>query len=304
MIKFLKFLFICIFLDQTAAVGAVLGQVAGSAGSSNSNSMLGGMAGNLFNMKGLQSKDKKEVKRARAANLLYDPGGTFSTLSSWGKGDEDEMIEPFPGYFDLGGDLTSLIRNKMGQYGELYPYSLYTSQPGVESAAERTILGKLSSPDSVSAYSSDITGKLYDARKANLNESFEDERKKTQDMYNRLGLASSTPGLQAQQDLNRKQTQQEDEIISQLMYEDIARELEAKKLTQSILSDYTGKALDLGGSQRAAEQAGLSAEYNDFLRAYNEPYNWASLGSSVLGGGEGIYVDNPNQSAQASSAAM
>lgn len=216
---------------------------------------------------------------AEAAILL---GGSTLLGSLFGKKKKNEEI--YDPYADLREKYKGWLTGKLGTstpYEDNPAFNL--EQPAVEKATESTILGKLNTPETYKGYSSDITNQLYSARKARLGESFTDEMNKTKDMYNRLGLVSSTPGLTAQQDVAESQRLAEDDLSAQLMYEDITRELEAKKLADESLQGWTSQGQALGGAQRGYEEYAQQMSVADLERLLNEEMGYGREAGSILG---------------------
>lgn len=228
-----------------AATGAVAGSTFGPVGT-----VVGGIGGAILG--GLSKKKKKEE--------IYDPYAA--------------QREQYKQY--LTGKLGTST-----SYSENPEFNI--DQPDVEGAAEEAILGKIKGGVNPYKYSSDVTQKYYDATKARQAASFEDERKKTADMYNRLGLVSSTPGLQAQQDISEKQRLSEEELSSKLMYEDIERELYGTNMSEDIYSDYINKGLVLGGTQRQGQQYTQGMSMEDIIRKLAEEQYWSGSMASLLG---------------------
>jgi bacterioferritin (cytochrome b1) len=228
-----------------AATGAATGSTFGPVGT-----VVGGIGGAILG--GLSKKKKKEE--------IYDPYAA--------------QREQYKQY----------LTDKLGTSSE-YEYNpeFEIDQPEIESAAEEAILGKIQGGVTPYEYSSDITQKYYDATKARQQASFDEEKKSAADMYNRLGLVSSTPGLQAQQNISEKQRLSEEELSSQLMYEDIARELYGTQMAEDIYSDYINKGLTLGETQRESEEYTQNMSMEDLARKIAEEQYWSSSMGTLLG---------------------
>lgn len=177
-------------------------------------------------------------------------------------------------YSELSKNLSDLINKKVTS-----DPTQYTSP--TQSAVQKAVLGKI---DSLSDYSpednSAVTEKYYQARKARAADDFEAERQKTTDRYNRLGLVSSTPTMTALGDIDREETLFNDELGSQLMYEDINREETANQNNESNLQSYLGQGLTLG-----------NLENNQYQFGENNQQNWAQLGGNLLSGNKSTYTD-------------
>jgi hypothetical protein len=234
-------------------------------------------------------KDNKGIDPGTAMLVGSGIMGGSSLLGGLlGKSKGGGMIEPFPGYFGLGSDLVSRIREKMKTPGMEYPGILSTTQPEVERVAESTILGKLGNLPSKEEY----TSKLEAAKTQQIAR--EKERAATQkeeesNMYNRLGLVSSTPWLTRAGELGDESLMRQKDIETGLDLYGLEYNMNADKLIDDIANRWISQGQVLGQSQRGYQQNALTAAYNDWLRAYLEPYQWATLGSSVLGSGSPMY---------------
>lgn len=193
---------------------------------------------------------------------------------------KQNTIDPF-------GELRRpLINYSLGKIGKSTPYQYNPEfeipKPEIESASEGRLMGAINEPRTAKQYSSDITDKYYKARKARLAESFNEERDETANMYNRLGLVSSSPGFQAQTDIGERQRLAEDEISSGLMYEDIDRELEGTRQADAYNMANLGLGLNLGGAQRGYGQFGIQESMADIERKTQEEQAYANMIASLL----------------------
>ena len=202
--------------------------------------------------------------------------------------------EPFPGYLGLGGDSTGLIKDKMKQPGEQYPGSFDVQQPAVEGAVEQNILGSLANPPTVAGYSKEISDKYKASQISSLKDEAGEQEKIEREMYNRLGLSSSTPWMQRSGELGENKLKGIQEIEARFDYEDIAREIEANKLVQDITNQYLTQGQVLGQSQKASSQYTQGANYSNWLQAQQQPYQWAGLGANVLGSSSTAIQQEPN----------
>jgi hypothetical protein len=144
-----------------------------------------------------------------------------------------------------------------------YNPAFETTQPEVEAAAQKNILGYLNNPTSnVNDYSA-ATKKYSDATRASMAETYSKEMNDTKDMYNRLGLVSSTPGLTAQGDVSRKQSTEQNLFDSGLMYQNLDRQLQAQGLDVNQMNDYLNQAQVLGQNQRGYQQNAISMSQQD-----------------------------------------
>lgn len=198
-----------------------------------------------------------------------------------GKKKKEEVYDPYAAERLQYKNYTS------GNLGKTTPYTYNSAfdieQPVVEKAAESTILGKLNNPTSnVSDYSA-ATKQYSDAYKASQQEIFDRERNQAKDMYNRLGLVSSTPGLTAQTDINKSQRIAADLSDADLMYKNLDRTLTAQGLDVNQLNSILSQASTLGQTQRQSQQFGQQMSMTDIERQMAEEDNRARLMSAMLG---------------------
>jgi len=67
-------------------------------------------------------------------------------------------------------------------------------------------------------------------------------------------VLTSTPGLEARGKLKRQQTAETEAFGEKLMYEDVAREIEANKIAEDIMMKTLEQGTMLGGMQRTSAQ--------------------------------------------------
>lgn len=238
-------------------------------------------------------KDQRGIDPMTAGALVL--GGSSLLGGLFGKKKRKEEI--YDPYAKLRGQYQEYAGQQLGrQTPYQYKPEFETAQPEVEAEAEKTILGQLREPKKPSAYAEDITGKHYAARTARMGERHQTEQKELQDMYNRLGLVSSTPGLQAATELRTTQGQELEDVSSQLMYEDIQREMQAEMLADQMAQSYLGQAQVLGGAQRGYAQKPMEMSMQDVQRRVQEEQGWAQPVGQILGGTqpERTVTETPN----------
>jgi len=196
------------------------------------------------------------------------------------KGSTD-VYDPYADLRKKWQDTTMEGLGKSTSYSQNPAFNI--QQPGVEKAAESTILGKLNSPGgNVKDYSA-ATKQYSDAAKASMQESYDRERVSTNDMYNRLGLVSSTPGLSAIGDVNESQRIAENTMDADLMYKNLDRELSAQGLDVNELNSILGQAGNLGQTQRAGQQYSQGMSMQDIQRQLAEKMGYGAQAASILG---------------------
>jgi len=207
-------------------------------------------------------------------------GGRYTDMLGLGGG-STEVYDP---YADLRKKWTDWTSSKLGTSTPYTQNSAFDiQQPAVEKAAESTILGKLNNPTSnVSDYSA-ATKQYSDAARASREQSAQDEITKSKDMYNRLGLVSSTPGLTAVGDINESQRVANDLFDSELMYKNLDRNLTAQGLDVSQLNSMLGQAGTLGQTQRSSQEYSQQMSLQDIIRKVQEGMGYGSQAASILG---------------------
>ena len=227
--------------------------------------------------------------------LLKDERGSSWFQNITGQAGGKKMLDPL-GIFDKGTtevyDPYADLRKKWTDWtssklGTSTPYTQNSAfdiqQPAVEKAAESTILGKLNNPTSnVSDYSA-ATKQYSDAARASREQSAQDEITKSKDMYNRLGLVSSTPGLTAVGDINESQRVANDLFDSELMYKNLDRNLTAQGLDVSQLNSMLGNVQNMATTQRGSQEYSQQMSLQDIIRKVQEGMGYGSQAASILG---------------------
>ena len=223
-----------------------------------------------------------------------------SVLGLLGGEDEPERKEPFEGYNQNIQDLIGAAKAGMSRPGRTSGQTYDLNPSDVKLATESSVLGKIKSPTDYAGYSKELSGNLYKARKAQIDEEYAAENRRQDDMYNRLGLVSSTPRLQAAQDLGRRQTTDINAIGAQQESDDYNRQFEAKKFGDTLNLSHLNLGNVLGQEDIAGQQYTQGARYQDFARAEDQPLKYAQLLAGVLGGQQPYYEPEgtPNMTSQ------
>ena len=218
--------------------------------------------------------------------------GLSTLLGSLLGGNDTEVDDPYAG---LRGQYQSYLSGKLGTSTPYTTNSAFNvDTPEVESAAQKTVLGYLNNPTSNVSDYSEATKKYSEAAKASREIEYADEMKKTNDMYNRLGLVSSTPGLTAQGDLNRKQATEGNLFDADLMYKNLDRQLSAQGLDVTQLNNMLGQASVLGQSQTGRQEYTQKMSMADLERMANEEQGYAGMANSLLGSNSPTTTKTPN----------
>lgn len=218
-------------------------------------------------------------------------GGSTILGGLFGK-KKEKKVDP---YAPLRGDYQSYLQSKLGT-STPYEYnpSFELKQPEVESAIEGTILGKLGDLPQVESDIKGIGEQYYGAQKERMQERHAEEQEATRNMYNRLGLYSSTPGLKAQSDLMRKQGQEFNVLEADIARQGIKDEMAALELANRIADQYISQGQILGGAQREYQKYPMEMSMKDIVRRTQEEQGYAGLASNLLGGNPPQYLYDPN----------
>ena len=213
-------------------------------------------------------------------------------LGSLGGGNDEEIVDP---YADLRKKYQDYIGGKLGT-STSYSYNpaFNLDKPEVETAAEKSILGYFNKPTSNVSDYSEATKKYSEASKASMTESYADEMRKTKDMYNRLGLVSSTPGLTAESDLNESQRTAQNLFDSELMYKNLDRTLQAQGLDVNQLNSMLGQASVLGQGQTARQEYGQKMSMQEILNKVAEMQGYSGQAGSLLSSNPPTTIQTPD----------
>lgn len=207
-------------------------------------------------------------------------------------GSGDDVYEPFPGYLNLAGDLTSNIRGRIGKMGTLYGDaggSFNLNDPAIESQYENLLssqMGNVQELGSLIPAFAEAQQGVYDTQKQRLSDSYDDQRARALERYNRLGVATSTPGTQGLMDIDASQAQAELALAAELAADELQYNLDVESLANDTISTLGSQATSLSGLQTARDTYENEMTYDDWLRAYNEDYLWSSLASGLIGGSD------------------
>lgn len=205
---------------------------------------------------------------------------------------KQKTIDPYAG---LRGKYQDYLSGKLGQVTPYeYNPAFELPQPEVEKAVESTVLGKLGNLPQVRTDIQDIGNRYYAAQKEQMKERHATELEATKNMYNRLGLASSTPGLSAATDLGRKQAQEFGVLEADVARQGIDQEMRAQALAEDIANMYLTQGQQLGQLQRGYSQFPIQMSMADIERQIQEEQGYASLANSLLSGNPPEYYFEPN----------
>lgn len=211
----------------------------------------------------------------------------FSYLGSRQRGKPPQVAEfQWPNVGELQRGLSGDLLGKIGQPSQYeYNPAFTTMQPEVEKAVESTVLGKLGNLPKMRGDIQDIHQRYYGAQKEQMQERFGEEQEAQKNMYNRLGLASSTPGLAASTTLGRKQEQELGVLSADIARQGIDQEMRATELAEQIINQYMTQGQVLGQAQRGYEQFAQQMSMQDIIRMAEENNMTVSQIMQYLGQG-------------------
>jgi hypothetical protein len=219
--------------------------------------------------------------------LLEDETGKFDWM--WGDSSiKDAVLGKGEEVYDPLAELRDKYKTYLGnKLGTSTPYSYNDAftldQPAIEKQTEGVISQGLGNLPQKRTDIFDINQKYGAARKAQLGLQQEEDVKKQKDMYNRLGLVSSTPGLQAETDLRYKQGLDKNVIDAEVAQQGIGQEMDAEKLYQDVANQYMNQGQVLGANQRGYQEYGIDKSMQDIIRKVTEEQGYAGMTGSLLG---------------------
>lgn len=194
--------------------------------------------------------------------------------------DKEEVIDPYAAERKKYVDYLS---NKLGTRT---PYQANTAfnipQPDIEKQTESVVSEKLGSLPSAEEYKSKVeAAKTQDISREKL--ATEDQVNKERDMYNRLGLASSTPWMSRAGELGEESLTRQGDISSKYDMYGLDYNLQADKLADEIAKGWTSQGQVLGTTQRAGSQFGTQMSLQDLIRQMEEEQGYSNQLGGFLG---------------------
>ena len=241
-------------------------------------------------------KDKRGFEAGSAAGGALSGAATGSAFGPIGTGvgavvggllggfskkkEKEEIYDPYAAQRKQYADYLS------GKLGTSTPYEYNPSfdieQPPVESAAEQTILGRLGNLPTAEEYK----GKVEASKTQQIaNERLRAEAQKEEEsnMYNRLGLVSSTPWMTRAGELGEESLGRQKDIETGMDIWGLDYGLNAEKAMSDIGAQWTGLGSVLGGQQVGQQQWGQQMSMSDLERLLSEEMGYSGLMSSMLG---------------------
>ena len=208
--------------------------------------------------------------------------GAGAYLSSQSKkGEEEESI--YDPYEALRGDWSKWMQGKLGTSTPYkYNEAFNLDQPGVEKAAESTIMGKLGNLPQAEEYKQKVEASKAQQiarEKERAGEQLGQER----EMYNRLGLVSSTPFLSRAGELGDESLMRQGDIESAMDIYGLGYGLQSEDLMNQIAQGWTGAGMNLGAQQRGYQQYGQQMSMQDIMRMVEEEMGYGQQAAGLLG---------------------
>ena len=240
-------------------------------------------------------KDERGEPMSMAMALLYGSGivGGSSLLGGLLGGEDEETQWNYPGQQKLGSSFVNLLKSKLGQRGTAYPNSFNIPQPGIEAQTESILSNKLGNLPKAEDYKAKVEASKTQ-QIAREKERAADTMEEEKNMYNRLGLVSSSPWLGRAGELGEESLGRQKDIETGMDIYGLEYGLNADKVTNEIANQYLTQGQVLGQAQRGYEKYPIEMNYSDWLRQEEEPYKWAGLTSGFLGGNPPTMTSQPN----------
>jgi len=208
-------------------------------------------------------------------------GGSTLLGSLLGKNKkEEDVYDPYAG---LRGDWQSWLTSKLGTSTPYKQNSAFDiQQPAVEKAAESTILGKLGNLPQAADYKAKV-----EASKTQqiANERIRAGEQKTEesDMYNRLGLVSSTPWMARAGELGEESLGRQKDIETGMDIYGLEYGLNADKTMSDIGAQWAGLGTALGQNQVGQQQYSQGMSMQDLIRQVEEEMGYGNQAAGILG---------------------
>ncbi len=166
----------------------------------------------------------------------------------------------------LQGTLSGSLLGKVGKPSQYqYNPAFDIQQPTVEKAAENTILGRLGNLPTAQDYKAKVEASTAQQI---ANEKTRAEAQKTEEnnMYNRLGLASSTPWMTRAGELGEESLSRQKDIQTGMDIYGLDYGLNAEKAMSDIGAQWSGLGSVLGGQQAGYQKYGQQMTMTDLER--------------------------------------
>lgn len=215
--------------------------------------------------------------------IMFDTHGDVlgNALQLFGKSKQN-VYDP---YADLRTQYKSYLGSKIGT---TTPYSYNDAftldKPAAEQASENVVLGKLNNLPQTETDLFGVYDKYAKARQASAQEQQNKDLTEQKNMYNRLGLVSSTPYLTDSAELRRKQGVDMDLVNADIGRQGVEATQKAYGLNNDIAQSWVNQGNVLGTLQREAQKYGINMSEDDIKRMIAEEQGWSSQANNLLGG--------------------
>jgi len=226
-----------------------------------------------------------EILRDERGGLPLIAGAVLggSTLLGGLLGKNKKKTEVYDPYAALRGDYQTYLQGKLGT-STPYSYNpeFELEQPQVESAAESTILNRLGNLPSAEEYKGKVEASKTQQIAREKERAFK-QQEEEKNMYNRLGLVSSTPWMTRAGELGEESLGRQRDIESGMDIYGLEYGLQADELANQIAGQWTGLGTTLGSAQRGYEGYAQQMSMEDLQRMINEEQQYSQMSGSLLG---------------------
>ena len=210
--------------------------------------------------------------------LYKDEAGNF--FEDLFGGGEYETYDP---YAEQRKKLSDYLTGKLGTSTQYQPNPAFDiPQPDIEKQTESVVSKRLGSLPSAEEYKSKV--EAAKTSEIEREKSAADEQvNKERDMYNRLGLASSTPWMSRAGELGEESLTRQGDISSKYDMYGLDYNLQADQLADQIAKGWTAQGQTLGTTQRAGSQFGAQMSLQDLIRQIEEEQGYSNQLGGFLG---------------------
>lgn len=224
-------------------------------------------------------KDEAGIAPLAIAGIGAGAMGLGGLMSAFG-GDDEEIYDP---YAAQRGQYVDYLTKKLGTST---PYQANPAfnipQPAIEAQTEDVISKRLGSLPSANTYKEQVgAAKTQDIEREKL--ATEDQVNKERDMYNRLGLSSSTPWMSRAGEIGDESLMRQGDISSKYDMYGLDYNLKADQLAEQIANNWTTQGQQLGTTQRGGSEFAVNASLEDLIRQINEEQGTSNALGQFLG---------------------
>lgn len=246
-------------------------------------------------------KDEEGILPAVALGKGAGLVGGGALMSSLLGENKQEVYDP---YGDLRGDYQTWLKKQIGQ-ATPYQYNpdFELPQPGIEVQTEGVISNRLGNLPKAQDYTSKVEAAKTQALTREKDAAVQ-QQEEEKNMYNRLGLASSTPWMERAGELGDESLMRQGDITSGYDMYGLNYGLQADQLVNDIINQSITQGQTLGQAQRGYEQFPITMSEQDIARMAQEKQGYASITASLLGANPPQVTNRPNAWSQLGGASM